>query len=328
VITYKNNNGCTVTATVTVNALPICNITGTSSVFSGSIYTYTSTPVPADNGTHSWSIAGNGTITSVTTNATVDVTAGTAGTFTLTDSITRFGCTSSCTFDVTVISPCSISPVLGSVTNGTSTTYSAPVGMDTYTWTISGNGTIISGTASSTVTVLAGNACTSYTISLSMVKNGVTSSCLQTVTVTDNMPPTFTAPGLFDFCVENLFSASYVSSSLQINPAPDYYLFRSSTGSTIFDLINIVDNCCALNNIRWEIVFSTGEPTISGTGQPSTYNIAGVPTDIKLWGDGVNFTSPVHVIRYWVKDCNNNENPIPLVRDITVNSRPNITKKP
>jgi len=147
--------------------------------------------------------------------------------------------------------------------------------------------------------------------------------CTQTVTISDKEPPTFTPPGPFEFCVENLFSAAYVSNNLKINPDPDYYLFKAS--STIFDISNINDNCCALNTIRWEIVFSTGQPTISGTGQPSTYKESGIPTDIKLWGDGITFTTLTHQIRYWVKDCNNNENPIPVVLDIRIHPRPAVT---
>jgi len=340
---------------VTVNAVPpvpSCNITGTSSVFSGSSDTYTSTPVPADNVTHSWSISGNGTITSVTTNATVDVTAGSAGTFTLTDNIIRFGCTSSCTFDVTVISPCSISPISGSVTNGTTTTYSAPAGMDTYSWTITGNGSIPSGIANQqAVAVLAGNLCTSYTLSLSMTKNGVTSTCSQTVTVTDNQAPTFTLPTTeLSYCVNNIISAVYNPTPTPLiipeydditTPRPEYYLL-TSTGKFL-DLDPIInsfdDNCCADNSLKihWRIVFAPTpnpatvahelitKPAITGqTGQPSAYG------DILFPGDGVTFTDVVHRIYYWLEDCNGNPKGIPNEQfvNITIKPRPNIMKVP
>jgi len=52
-----------------------------------------------------WTISGNGTIVGSTTGPTVTVTAGAAGTFTLTDNITRDGCPGSCTLTVTV-QPC------------------------------------------------------------------------------------------------------------------------------------------------------------------------------------------------------------------------------
>jgi len=158
------------------------------------------------------------------------------------------------------------------------------------------------------------------------------STCTQDVTVTDNQPPTFTAPTLAaGYCVENIIQAEY-NPGYENDPIwdlkyirPEYFLFRASTGSIIFDLTNISDICCgAVNTIRWEIDFEgtdLTEPTVSGTGQPSTY-----PTDIKIWGDGVNFTTRTHVIRYWVKDCNNNENALPVERNIIVNPRPKIAK--
>jgi hypothetical protein len=334
------------TGTITVNATPSCNITGTASVFSGSNYTYTSTVVPADNVTHSWSISGNGTITGPTTNATVDVIAGAAGIFTLTDNITRFGCTSSCTFDATVISPCSISPISGSVANGTSTIYSAPTGMDTYSWTVTGNGSIPSGIANQeTVTVLAGNLCTSYTLSLSMTKNGVTiPSCSQTVTVTDNLAPTFTLLSDQSYCVNNIISAVYNESPTDpdyddlTTPRPEYYLLTAA--SKLLDLDPIINNfddkCCADNSLimHWRIVFAPTpnpatvahelitKPAITAqTGQPSAYG------DILFPGDGVTFTDVVHQIYYWLEDCNGNKSAEQIL-SVTVKPRPNIIKVP
>ena len=172
---------------------------------------------------------------------------------------------------MTVISPCSISPITGSVPNGTSTTYSAPAGMDTYSWSISDNGSIPSGiTNQQSVTVLAGNACTTYTISLSMVKNGVTiPSCTQTVNVTDNQPPTFTTVNTLSYCVENIQNAVYNNTPTVgivpeyddlTTPRPEYY--RLTAASKLLDLDPVInnfnDNCCPNNSliIHWEILFA------------------------------------------------------------------------
>jgi large repetitive protein len=116
-----------------------------------------------------------------------------------------------------------------------------------------------------------------------------------------------------------------------INPDPDYYLFKAGNTSLDLDPSKYMDNCCVVPadqfTIRWEIVYSTsGKPTISGTGQPSTYAVGGIPTDIKLWGDGVTFTSLTHTIRYWLKDCNGNEMVTPIEQNITIKPRPNIIK--
>ncbi len=338
VVFHSSGADCNVTSdtrdrTLTVNPTPSCTITGSAFVYAVSTgNVYTSTPDPSNNVDHLWSISGKGIISGSTNGATVTVTAAGPGTFTLTDNISRFGCTSSCTYTVSVIDlPCSITPTI-SVPNGASTTYSAPTGMDTYAWTVVGNGTIPSAiTNQQTVTILAGNNCNTYTLTVNITKSGASSTCSQTIAVTDNIPPTFTPEGPFSFCVENLFTATYVSNDVIINPDPDYYLFKAGNTSLDLDPSKYMDNCCVVPadqfTIRWEIVFSTsGEPTISGTGQPSTYAVGGIPTDIKLWGDGITFTSLTHTIRYWLKDCNGNEMVTPIEQNITIKPRPNIIK--
>jgi hypothetical protein len=61
-------------------------------------------------------------------------------------------------------------------------------------------------------------------------------------------------------------------------------------------------------------------PSISGTGQPSTYG-----SDILLWGDGVTFTTITHTISYWVEDCNGNTSQT-QIQNITITPRPQIIK--
>lgn len=175
-----------------------------------------------------------------------------------------------------------------------------------------------------------------YTVTITD-NNGCITSPTVTVISQDIIPPTFTAPDPFEFCVENLYSAGYISNGLQINPTPDYYLFQ--TGSTILDLDpadlkNIFnDNCCADNLlvIHWRMTFTdtpnpaappamlTHAPISDQTGQPSLYG-----SDIRFPGDGVNFTSITHRITYWLTDCNGNKS-IEKNVNITIKPRPNIT---
>src|SRR5213592_199640 len=69
----------------------------------GNEHTYTSTVSPAGGTvTHSWTISGNGTIQGGTTGASVTVVATAAGSFTLTDTITREGCPGQCQQTITV----------------------------------------------------------------------------------------------------------------------------------------------------------------------------------------------------------------------------------
>jgi hypothetical protein len=165
--------------------------------------------------------------------------------------------------------------------------------------------------------------------------------CTQTVIVTDDEDPTFTARSL-TACVDMLHSATYttgtpnpnvgVDPNLIKNPSPDYYTFTK--GSTLLDLTDQNDNCCNAASliINWRIDFVNvpnplnpsgpllSHPSISGTGQPSTY-----ASDIYLWGDGVNFAIVQHTITYWVEDCHGNIS-ANKAGAITINPRPKITK--
>ncbi|HPS62399.1 MAG TPA: hypothetical protein PLK82_05025, partial [Bacteroidales bacterium] len=90
---------------------------------------------------------------------------------------------------------CSISGPAGPVCPGSSNTYtSAPAGMTSYTWSISGNGSIPNPSTGQSVTVTAGSNCNqSYTLSV-VIKNqyGCQTSCSKTVNVLDNTPPQWT----------------------------------------------------------------------------------------------------------------------------------------
>jgi hypothetical protein len=175
-----------------VNAAASCSIAGADAVCAASTgNTYTSTVLPAGGTvTHSWSITGDATIVGSITGASVSVTASALtadGSFTLTDNITRNGCTSSCTKTVTVNATpsCSITGN-NNVCEGSTNTYTSTVspsgGTVVHSWTISGNGTIQGATNAATVSVLAGSAGT-YTLTDNITRNGCTSSCTQTFTI-------------------------------------------------------------------------------------------------------------------------------------------------
>ena len=326
VVFHSSGADCNVTSdsrnrTLTVNPTPSCLISGNSSVFAGSTNNlYTSTPNPSDNVTHSWAISGNGTIVGSLTGSTVSVNATGAGTFTLTDNISRLSCTSSCTYIVTVVVPCSISPVTTSLPNGTSTTYIAPAGMDTYNWIISGNGSITSASNVQSVTVLAGNSCSDYTLTLALTVSGSGTNCSQTVNVTDNQPPTFTPPAAISECVESLNNAIYNGTNVY---RPEYFTY-SPTGNNMLDLTGLSDNCCTSGTLQisWRIDFSGGaSASINGTGQPSTYG-----SPIQFPGDGTTFLNMTHTITYWVTDCNGNVS-LPQTTTITIKPRPNVIKQ-
>src|SRR5262249_7880867 len=107
--TVTDANGCTSTCTaeLIVSPTPSCSIGGPNPVACNSTgNTYTSTVTPAGGTvTHSWTITGDGTIVGATDQASVTVTAGASGSFTLTDNVTRDTCPSSCSLTVN-ITPC------------------------------------------------------------------------------------------------------------------------------------------------------------------------------------------------------------------------------
>jgi uncharacterized repeat protein (TIGR01451 family) len=147
----------------------------------------------------------------------------------------------------------------------------------------------------------------------------------------DTEPPTFTAPGPFDYCVINIISAQYdgqpepAADIIPLLPEhgnprrPDWYLVNS--GSTELDVTNIADNCCDATDITisWTITF---DPlvggTLSGTGQPS------LSTPMQLWGTAANV--PVnHTITYTVTDCNGNV-AATVSRNVLIRPRPEVIK--
>ncbi len=104
-VSFTNLQGsCTTNAaTLTVNPLPVCSITGNDPVCpnsTGNIYT-----APAGMSSYAWSISGNGTIQGAANTRTVTVNAGSVcdASFTLTLVIINDkGCTSTCQKEVTV----------------------------------------------------------------------------------------------------------------------------------------------------------------------------------------------------------------------------------
>ena len=151
------------------------------------------------SGSGSWSVI-NGTATITTsTSPTSTVTGVPAGSSaTLRWTISNNTCTPS-TDDVVLTnyaSPsCSISADNETVCPASSNTYSAPNGMQTYSWTITGNGTISGATNTQTVTVLAGTNCNvSYTLTLTVTdSHNCQSTCQKSINVIDTTKPDITA---------------------------------------------------------------------------------------------------------------------------------------
>jgi hypothetical protein len=107
------------------------------------------------------------------------------------------GCQSHPDTGIVTVNPlpsCSISGTLGPVCPLSSNDYTAPAGMSTYAWTVSGAADIIGATNLQTVTVNARSECnSSFNLVLNITDgNGCSSSCDKTVLVKDVTPPVLT----------------------------------------------------------------------------------------------------------------------------------------
>ena len=171
------------TKIINVKPLPPCGITGSSNITSGTANNqYTA---PANLSSYSWSIGGNGTIVGPATNSSVNVTAGAAGSFTLTLTTTLNGCSITCdkvvTVDPSTTYSCNISGP-SQVCNGSLDIFTAPSDLNSYTWKVTGNATVIGSNTGSSVNVSA-TIPGSYTLSLETMLNGISCSSTKTVII-------------------------------------------------------------------------------------------------------------------------------------------------
>lgn len=178
--------GCTSQCTKTINVKPIppCNISGASNVTTGTSNNQYTAPINLSS--YSWSITGNGFIVGSNTGSVVNVTAGAAGSFTLTLTTTLNGCSLTCNKQVTVDPLVSYSCAITGASetcNGSSDIFTAPANLTSYHWTVTGNGTITGSNANASVAIEA-SAAGSYTLLLETMLNGVSCTSQKTVTVT------------------------------------------------------------------------------------------------------------------------------------------------
>lgn len=167
---------------------------------------------------------------------------------------------------------------------------------------------------------------------IALTTNVVKSECYPLISLPNNTIPTFVPPGDLTACVENLTSAVYNSTTIDIDPVrPDFYTFLLGDKRLDLEPANFIDNPDVLGcpfTIRWKIDMKDGThiPAIApfyNTGQPSAY------ADIKFLGDGIgngsSFADVIHTITYWIVDCAGKES-LPQTRTITIKPRPYIKK--
>ena len=272
------------TATVNVNPLPACSVTGASSACANSTGNIFS--APAGMSMYSWSVTGSGSVSGSATGSSVSVTAGSSGSFTVYVTVTDGnGCSSSCS-KIVNINPapaCSITfvnpPPWGQDTtcsNSTGNIYSAPAGMSAYNWSISGSGTITSLTNGSSVSVTAG-ATGSYTLFVTVTNaNGCTSTCNDATPI--KASPTCSVSGPSAVCSNSTGNVHTVTSngtSFVWSISGDGTIAGPTTGSSVtvtagasgsytISVTSTSFNACTSTCSQVVTVNNTPTPTITG----------------------------------------------------------------
>ena len=178
-------SGCVSQCSKMINVTPVvpCSITGDASVNAATINNEYTAPAGMDS--YNWSVSGNGSIIGSATGSSVNVTAGTSGSFTLTLTTTLDGCSRTCQVTVTIIPvftyTCNIIGV-SETCKGITETFTAPPGLDSYEWNVTGNASIV-GPANEYTVRITSVAAGSYTITLQTMENNVACSTAKTVNV-------------------------------------------------------------------------------------------------------------------------------------------------
>ncbi len=177
---------------------PTCVLTGLTSVCAGTTSTY-SVSTDACSPTYSWSFTSNtsgAAFIGSTTGSSVSVSSGSGGQYILRVTINScdgFGIFCEDTVTVSPLPPCSINGP-DSVCPGTTNTHCGPAGLPSYSWSVSGGGTIIGSSTSQCVNLQASSGCnTSYTLTLN-VTGACGSNCSKTVLVKDVTKPVVSCP--------------------------------------------------------------------------------------------------------------------------------------
>lgn len=305
-VTVTNAGGCTsvCSTSVTVNPIPICNITGNSSICQGGS---TQLCVPVGAAAYLWSTGEITNCITVNTTGTYSVTVTGAG-----------GCSSTCSIAVSVnpLPDCSITGDNFICQIGQSTQLCVLPGAASYLWSTGAMTNCILVSAAGTFTVTVTNA------------SGCTSSCSQSVTV--NAMPSCTMTGDDVICDGQ-------TTQLCVPPGAAAYLWSTgettncitvSTGGSYTVTVTNSNGCMSTCN-KTILVNQVPSCTITGVdslceGQSALF-CAPSGTNTYLWSTGAS-TSCIQVTatgNYFVTVTNAGGCSSTCSKSITVNPEPN-----
>ena len=170
--------------TVTITATPTCDITGAGEICFSPTGTTTYSG-PANMSTWSWNTSPGLQIVGPNNTPSINVTTIAPGPQLITlNSTWLSGCVSQCSklINVKPIPPCDITGDANVPAASTNNSYTAPANMSSYSWSISGNGSIDGTTTDPSVKVTATTAGT-FTLTLTTILNGCSRTCNKVVTV-------------------------------------------------------------------------------------------------------------------------------------------------
>ena len=270
---------------------PQCLISGPTTVCSGSNFTYTG---PTGSGySYEWAIVNNTTgaaIVGSNTGQSVSVNPGnSAGTFGLQITVSSGLSVSTCNIIIAVTVPgiCSITPA-AALCPGAGQTYTGPAGMAAYQWSVTGSGNLSGSSTGQTVNITAGNVCNgSFSLSLTITKNGCSATCGQNISVIDTGAPAINQPGnnaTLSCPATPVFTAPTATDACDPNPSIIEVSDVTTPGSCVgcysrtktWNAVDVCGNQSVLRSQTINVVDNTA-PTIGQPGVSSTISCPATP---------------------------------------------------
>lgn len=289
-VNYSNNEDCSAsTATVenvVVNARPVIQLNGPTSVCSGSsgnVYV-----VQGGMTNYIWTVSPGGTITSggTSTSNTVTVTWNAPGAYTVSVNYTDGnGCTALTDAVINVTShPLPVPTITGlsPVCAGTSSViYTTETGMTNYLWTVSSGGTITAGgTGTSNTVTVTWNTAGTQTISVNYTNSNQCTAVSATVlNVTVNPLPVPAISGPNPVCIEsagNVYTTQAGMTNYNWTTTPGGSITAGGTNSD--NTVTITWITAGLQNVKVNYTNENGCTALSSTIKNVTVNTLPVPT--------------------------------------------------
>ncbi|HXH19687.1 MAG TPA: SdrD B-like domain-containing protein, partial [Chitinophagales bacterium] len=167
-----------------------------------------------------------------------------------------------------------------------SSIYTGPAGVDSYLWTISGDGIIVGASDQQTVTVTAKNQCGSFTLMLVSSIGACSANCEYVVSVEDQIPPNVSFPNADDefSCEEEIvFPEPIVADDCDLNPqviidGDDTIPGNCPNEFIVIRTWSVHDACGNGSSATFAVsVVDTTPPVISGVQPDRTFECPEIP---------------------------------------------------